>query len=54
MIENINDFMSVALLVGFFVFVLFASFERINKKRIRKHIEEEYYYYKDTDESDEN
>ena len=53
MIENINDFMSIALLVGFFVGVLFGLLVHMNNKRIRKHIEEEYYYYNDSDDVDD-
>ncbi len=54
MVENINDFLSIALLIGFFIALIFAGFARLNKKRIRKHIEEEYYYYNDTEDLEED
>lgn len=53
MIENINDFMSIAILVGFFAAMISGFFIHMNNKRIRKHIEEEYYYYNDSDDAEE-
>lgn len=54
MVENINDFLSIALLVGFFVLLLYVGFEILNKNRIRKHIEEEYYYYNDFEDNEDS
>ncbi len=52
MIENINDFLSVAILVAFLFYMLYAGFHYLNRLRIKKHIEEENYYYTDIDELD--
>ena len=54
MIENINDFLSVATMSFFLLLIAYGGFVSINKKRIRKHIEEEYYYYQDSDDLDED
>ncbi len=53
MIENINDFLSVATLTFFLLLIGYGMFVSINRKRIRKHIEEEYYYYQDSDDLDD-
>ena len=53
MIENINDFLSFAVLVFFLLVVLYGLFQGYNSKRVRKHIEEEYYYYQDSDDLDD-
>ena len=54
MIENINDFISFALLACFLIMIVFALMNQFNKRRVRKHIEEEYYYYRDFEEFDDN
>ncbi len=53
MIENINDFISLALLMGFVVLLFLMFLNSLNKKRARKHIEEEYYYYRDVEDFDD-
>ena len=52
MVENINEFLSIAVLFIFLFVMLIALVNKLNKRKIRKHIEEEYYYYQDNDESD--
>lgn len=54
MIENVNDFLSIAFLLLFLFGLIFYASSKINQKRVRKHIEEEYYYYKDDDLDDDN
>lgn len=54
MIENINDFLSIATLSFFLLLMAYGLFQSINRKRVRKHIEEEYYYYQDSDDLDED
>lgn len=53
MIENINDFLSVATLTFFLLLIGYGLFVSFNRKRIRKHIEEEYDYYQDSDDLDD-
>ncbi len=53
MIENINDFLSVAAMSFFLLLIAYGAFLSINRKRIRKHIEEEYYYYQDSEDLDD-
>ena len=54
MIENINDFLSVATLSFFLFLMAYGLFQTINRKRVRKHIEEEYYYYQDSEDLDDD
>ncbi len=52
MVENINEFLSIAVLIMFLIMMVFSLLNKFNKLKIRKHIEEEYYYYQDNEESD--
>ena len=52
MIENVNDFLSVAVLSIFLLGALYSGLRALNNRRIRKHIEEEFNYYND-DEDEE-
>ncbi len=47
MMENANDFMSLAVLIIILIFVAVNLFNYLNGKRVRKHIEEEYFSYTD-------
>lgn len=53
MIENINDFLSIATMTFFLLLIAYGLFVSFNRKRVRKHIEEEYYYYQDSDDLDD-
>lgn len=54
MIENINDFLSLALLVCFLLAIIINLFHSYNKTRVNKHIQEESEYYHDYyDDSDD-
>ncbi len=52
MIENINDFLSLAILIGFFLCLLVFAFNYFNGKRIKRHMQEEESYYADSDSFD--
>ena len=54
MIENINDFLSIATLSFFLFLMAYGFLQSINRKRVRKHIEEEYYYYQDSEDLDDD
>ncbi len=54
MIENINDFLSIATLSFFLFLMAYGLLQSINRKRVRKHIEEEYYYYQDSEDLDDD
>ncbi|MBP3399925.1 MAG: hypothetical protein J6K75_09215 [Erysipelotrichaceae bacterium] len=53
MIENINDFLSIASLTFILLLIVYGLFQSFNRSRVRKHIEEEYYYYQDSDDQDD-
>ena len=52
MVENINEFLSLASLVIFIAVFIIIQLNRLNKGKIEKHMEEEYYYYQENEESD--
>lgn len=54
MIENINDFLSIASLTFILLLIVYGLFQSFNRSRVRKHIEEEYYYYQDSDDQDDD
>ena len=54
MIENINDYLSIATLSFFLFLMAYGLLQSINRKRVRKHIEEEYYYYQDSEDLDDD
>lgn len=54
MIENINDFLSIASLTLILLLILYGLFQSFNRKRVRMHIEEEYYYYQDSEDLDDD